>query len=72
MTPPNLPHPDAVVAALDWLRAGCPAVSRDHDAKAAVKTLLRVVNMLPKLAPVYSYSSPEWREAMGLPKEAAE
>ena len=67
MTPPS-PHPEAVVAALDWLRAGCPVVSQDHDAKAAVKTLLAVCEVLPRLAPVYRFGSPEWRESMGLPK----
>ena len=58
------PHPRHVLDARDWLLAGAPAAAKDHDAPASVKTLLVILDVLPKLDARYNFGTDEWREAM--------
>lgn len=60
----ELPHPADVLILRDWVMAGCPAASRDHNAKACAATLLDVLKALPKLDPLYRYGSRENEKAM--------
>ena len=59
----SLPSPDAVLNAREWLRAGCPALTRAGQPCAAnsIATLRRLVDALPSHLPLYCYGSDEWR-----------
>lgn len=65
----TLPPPDELLEARDWLLAGAPAASKNHDAKQSVKILLTLINALPAYIELYKFGTPAWREAMGLPAE---
>lgn len=58
------PHPGDVVLARDWLRAGAPVVSKEHDGPKAVKTLMAVLELLPSLDARYAWGTDEWKAAM--------
>ena len=60
---PKLPGPDALIRARAWLLTGAPVAHRDHDAPAAVRTLLDLLDALPARLPEYAWGSPEWRAA---------
>lgn len=60
----DLPHPADVLTLRDWVYAGCPVSSRDHDARGCVKTLVAVLQALPRLDPLYCYGSRENEKAM--------
>jgi predicted HTH transcriptional regulator len=60
----TLPHPEDVLDARQWLLMGAPAASRDHHAPQRVRTLLRLMEALPLLHPVYGHGTPERQAAM--------
>ena len=60
----GMPTHAAILLARDWLFAGCPAASRNHDAKGAARILLDLVEALPQHFPEYAWGSPEWKAAL--------
>jgi hypothetical protein len=51
--------------ARSWLFAGAPAASRDHDAKEAVATIVKLIEALPHYIKMYAFGSSEWRKVNG-------
>ena len=66
----DLPSAPDVVMARGWLMAGCPAVSREHDAKKAVRVLWRLLEALPSHLPIYCWGTRENRASYGFEPSA--
>lgn len=60
----KLPHPEHVLTARDWLRAGAPVNHPEYNSAECVKLLLELVEALPSYIPQYAWGSDEWKKAM--------
>jgi hypothetical protein len=44
-----------------WIDAGCPVAHRNHDARACVLLLHKLMEGIPKHIPIYCWGDPEWK-----------
>lgn len=56
------PTPRELLQAREWLRAGCPAASKKHDAAQCAIILYDLLEWLPTVRPEYAYGTPQWKE----------
>lgn len=59
----QLPTPDAILEARAWLKAGAPTAVGNEQAIINCRELLNLIHYLPELNPIYSYGTPEFKEA---------
>lgn len=59
------PHPLDVIKAKAWLKAGAPGVMAEWERpRISVVVLLRLIDALPKILPLYKYGTPTNRVAI--------
>ena len=60
----DLPNVKLLLEARGWLLQGAPSASKHHDAPKCVKTLLRLIDALPKHMDMYAYGTEEYRKSI--------